>query len=162
MNTLIVALASAIAVFLSGCVGAFVSYKVTDRQIKAKFISASRQKWIDAIQELLAELISYAFSVAILKQQMRHADPLAAVATNPVLLEKIQHVELVKNRIALLLAPGKPGHDALFEAVDIAYRRVVSRNQFDIIDFLPDDAALITEKFRPIVRAVWERIKRGE
>jgi hypothetical protein len=162
MNTLIIAFASACAVFLSACVAAFASYRVNSRDIRAKIVSASRQKWIDTIQDLLAELMSYALSVAILKLQIKDRDPVSAVATSPLLLEKIQHVELVKNKIALLLDPDKPEHAALFEAVNIAYRRVVSREHFDILDDLPADTALITERARLIAKAVWERVKRGE
>jgi hypothetical protein len=162
MNTLIIAFASACAVFLSACVAAFTSYRVNDRGIKAKIVSASRQKWIDTIQDLLAELMSYALSVAILKLQIKDSDPLSVVATSPLLLEKIQHVDLVKNKIALLLDPDKPEHAALYDAVNIAYRRVVSREDFDILDDLPADTALITARARAIAKAVWERVKRGE
>jgi hypothetical protein len=162
MNALTIALVSACAAFLSACIGAVVSYKVNEREIKAKIISASRQKWIDNIQELVAELMSYSLSVAILKQQIKRTDPVAAVATNPLLLDKIEHVELVKNKIALLLDPMKPDHRALHEAVDIAYQRVVSRDHFDIVDAFSGDAALITQRARHIVKSQWERVKRGD
>ena len=82
MSTLAITNITACAALLSACLGAFVSFRANERKIKAGLVTANRQRWMKLLRESLAELMSMSFTVAIIKRQIKHVDPVAAVAAD--------------------------------------------------------------------------------
>jgi hypothetical protein len=56
------------------------------------------------------------------------------VAADRLLLDKIEHFALVKNKIKLMLNPTKDDHRPLLDAVNTTYQHIVSREELDVID----------------------------
>jgi hypothetical protein len=162
MSALTITIVTACAALLSAALGAFVSLQANERKIKAEVITANRQKWIETMRDLVAELMSVSFSVAIVKREINSADPVAAVAADRLLLDKLEHVALVKNKIRLMLHPLKEDHCKLFDAVDTLYQRLVSLEELDVIERLHADSELITQRAHIILGREWQRVKQGD
>ena len=162
MSPLTVTIITVCAALLSAALGAFVSLKANERKIKAEVITANRQKWGETLRDLLAEMMSVSYSVAIVKRQITTADPVAAVAADRLLLDKLEHVALVKNKIKLMLNPVKEDHCPLLDTVNQTYQHLVSRDEFDVIDRLHDDIDLMTEQAQKLLRREWQRVKQGD
>jgi len=162
MSPLTVTVITVCAALFSAALGAFVSLKANERKIKAEVITANRQKWSETLRNLLAEMMSVSYSVAIVKRQITTADPVAAVAADRLLLDKLEHVALVKNKIKLMLNPVKEDHCPLLDTVNQTYQHLVSRDEFDVIDRLHDDIELMTEQAQKLLRREWQRVKQGD
>ena len=162
MSTIAITIVTACAALFSAALGAFVSFKANERKIKAALITANRQRWMEIIRELLAELMSVSYTVSIIKRQIKTADPVAAVAADHLLLDKLEHVALVKNKIRLMLNPTKKEHHDLYQSVDVAYQRLVSREEMDVIALLHNDFDVITQRAHVILGHEWLRVKRGD
>ena len=114
------------------------------------------------MQVNVAELMSLLLVVAILKRQINSKDPLAVVAADRTLLDKIEQIALVKSKVRLMINPEKENHRVLYETIDATYNYVVSLDQFDVIDRLHADVERIAEQASAIFRFEWSRVKRGE
>jgi hypothetical protein len=162
LTALTIAAITACAAFLSACVGAVVSFKANERKIRSQTISVSRQKWMDGMENIVAELMSLLLVVAILKRQIKDNDTLAAVASDRALLDKIEQLALAKIKIRLMINPEKADHRILYETIDATYNYVVSLDHLDVIDRLRVDVEGIADQVSAIVRYEWSRVKRGE
>jgi len=162
MSALTVAVITACAALFSATLGGFVTIKANERKIRAAIITANRQKWGETLRDLLAEMMSVSYSVAIVKRQITTADPVAAVAADRLLLDKVEHVALVKNKIRLMLNPMKDEHRLLLDTVNRTFQHVVSLNELDVIERLHDDIELMTEQAQALLRREWQRVKLGD
>jgi hypothetical protein len=70
MNAFTVTLVTACAALISAALGGFVTIRSNERKIKAAIITANRHKWSETLRDLLAEMMSVSYSVAILKRQL--------------------------------------------------------------------------------------------
>ena len=67
MDTGLITLVSATTALVASLVGPLVTLTVARRQISASVLSANRQKWIETLREMLAELISLLVAVVVVK-----------------------------------------------------------------------------------------------
>jgi Co/Zn/Cd efflux system component len=162
MSALTVTIITACAALISAVFGGFVTFRANERKIKAAIITANRQKWGETLRDLLAEMMSVAYSVAIVKRQITTVDPVAAVAADRVLLDKVEHFALVKNKIKLMLNPEKDDHRPLLDAVNSIYQHLGSREEFDVVDRLHEDIERVTEQAQILLRREWQRVKLGD
>ncbi len=114
------------------------------------------------MQSVVAELMSLLVVVAILKRQIKSDDPLAVVAKDRTILEKIEQVALAKCKIRLMINPEKEDHRTLNDTIDSVYSYVISLEQTDVLVRLRPDIERIAEQACAIFRAEWIRVKRGE
>jgi hypothetical protein len=162
MSTLTITFITALAALCATILGSFVSLRDTERKIKAANVTANRLRWSDTLRDLLAELMSVSYTVAIVKRQFKGSDPMGAVATDRLLLDKLEQVSLVKNKIRLMLNPVKPEHHVLYQAVDELYDHLVSLQELDVLDRLHGDIDLITKQAQGLLTREWERVKKGD
>ena len=67
MDSLLISLISACTALVASIVAPFVTLSVARRQFNATVLSANRQKWIESLRDLLAELISLFVAALVVK-----------------------------------------------------------------------------------------------
>jgi len=121
---------------------------IASRQSRASVVSASRQRWIDALREDIAEFLS----VENAFRSLRSAGSFIASGHDAINAEARaleQKRRLLRKRIELRLNPTEDEHEALLQAMD-AYMQT-------------DDGVKEKEvrvRTKEILKLEWERVKR--
>ena len=157
----VVGLVSASTALVASIVGPVITLKVARRQFSATVISGNRHKWIEALREDLAELISLLATALVVKSKWKDnweqgRGPLNA---EPTLLDKFERIVLAQSKIQLLINPGDADHQRLGEAIDIAAGRLRSEEAQDIET--EADIRTIVGLAQSILRREWQRVKLG-
>src|SRR5262249_8599449 len=107
MDPLLLSLISACTALVASIVGPLVTFAVAKRQFNATVLSANRQRWIESLRDMLAELISLIVAVVVVKSSWKGKwnKGMAAIAADPALLQKLERLVLVQWKIRLLLNP---------------------------------------------------------
>jgi len=158
-NTL--TLVSACTALVASIAGPVVQLVIARRQIGANLISANRQKWIEALRDHVAEVISLLSTGAFVKLAIARKDS-GVTPGNVALLDKIQRLLLVRNKIVLLINPGEADHKALLDAIERPFARLWQEGEPDVIAAVEADIAAITGHAQTILKREWIRVKRGE
>src|SRR5438309_9272887 len=116
MDVLTIAFVTACTALISAVVGPAVSYVVARRQIRASVISNNRERWTEALRDSVAEYVALLLSASMVKQTMRE-DPLKTVTEDRALLQIVERIILVKNKIMLMTAPNDNRYTELCELV---------------------------------------------
>src|SRR6266516_1935530 len=161
MDPLLLSLVSACTALVASVVGPLVTLAVAKRQFNATVLSANRQKWIETLRDLLAELISMLVAVYVVKSGWKGKwdKGLSAVASEPALLPKLERVVLVQWKIRLLLNPTEADHLELSRTIDIAMERLQSEESCEADT--KADVENITRAARAILKREWQRVKQG-
>src|SRR5262245_38694017 len=161
MDPFVISLVSACTALVASIVGPLVTLAVAKRQFNANVLSANRQKWIETLRDLLAELISQLVSVLVVKHQWQGKwnQGLDAIAANPGLMGKLERIVLVQWKIRLLINPNEPDHQALYAAIDTAFKRLQTDSAKD--GETEADIENITRLAQTILKNEWQRVKLG-
>jgi hypothetical protein len=161
MDPLILSLISACTALVASIAGPIVTLMVAKRQFSANVLSANRQKWIDALREALAEMISLLVAALVVKSNWRDAwqGGRAPLAKDAALLDKVQRLVLTQSKIHLLVNPTEADHQHLCAAIDGALLRLRSEQSQD--SETEADIQLITQLAQKILKREWQRVKRG-
>ena len=162
MDPLLISLVSAATALVASIVGPVVTLAVARRQINANVVSSNRQNWIDALRDLLAELVALFASVMVVKSGWKSdwGGGLPALQSDRSLLAKLERIVLVQWKIRLLLNPTEADHRTLYRAIEGAFAHAKS-DAFDEAE-LAADIERITSVAQPILKREWERVKRGD
>lgn len=157
----LLSLVSACTALAASIVGPFVTLKVARRQFNATVLSGNRQKWIEALRDTLAELISLLATALVIKSKWKDKwehgrGPLNA---EPTLLDKFERIVLTQAKIQLLINPVDPDHQQLDRAVDDAARRLQSEDASD--SETDEDIRTIVALGQAILKSEWQRVKKG-
>ena len=68
MDPLLISVISACTALVASILGPLVTLSVAKRQFNASVLSANRQKWIETLRDMLAELISLLVSALVVKE----------------------------------------------------------------------------------------------
>jgi len=158
-NTL--TLISACTALAASVAGPGVSLMIARRQINANLVSANRQRWIETLRDLVAEMISLLKTGAYVKLALSRKEE-SFTPSAPTLLEKVERLMLVKNKIRLLINPTEADHRALLGAIETALARVLQPEHQDIVATVDADVETITQHAQLILKHEWGRVKRGE
>jgi len=161
MDTSVLSLVSACTALAASIIGPVVTLAVARRQINANVLSANRQKWIEALRETMAEMISLMVAVIVVKQNWKGEwrRGRGAIAADPTLLGKLERMILVNWKIRLLVNPNEPDHAALMQRLDEALARLEGE---DIDEHATrGDVEAITAVSQAILRDAWRRVKAG-
>jgi len=121
------------------------------RQTRATVISASRQRWIDAVRDDVAALLSEELRHRALKAEKGALTP-GTRAWKEMNLH-LPALYLVQNRLTLRLNPTKPLHTALQNAAD-SLVTTDDPKQSDIA------ARAVVSAAKILLKEEWERVKR--
>ena len=161
MDSALLSLISACTALVASIAGPFVTLLVAKRNFNATVLSANRQKWIDSMRDMLAELISLLIAALVIKakwkDQWDHGrGPFLA---DPALLEKLQRIVLTQTKIRLLLNPGEGDHQRLYQAIDTAMKRLQAEAAPE--SETEADIETITTLAQSILKREWLRVKKG-
>jgi len=161
MDTLLISLVSACTALVASIVGPFVTLAVAKRQFNATVLSANRQKWIETLRDLLAELISQLVAVLVVKSGWtgNWDKGRAPLKTDPGLMQKMERIVLVQWKIRLLINPAEPDHRQLFDVIDKAFKRLQADDTHE--SETQADIENITSLSQAILKREWERVKKG-
>jgi len=161
MDPLVISLVSACTALVASIIGPFVTLSVARRRFAATVLSANRQKWIETLRDLLAELISQCVAVIVVRQQWkgRWNRGMDAMAADPKLLEKLERIVLVQWKIRLLINPVEADHRDLYGAIETALKRLQQEESTDAE--MEGDIERITVLSQAILKREWERVKQG-
>ena len=161
MDPLLISLVSACTALVASVVGPIVTLAVARRQFNANVLSANRQKWIETLRDMLAELVSLLVSALVVKAEWKdnwdHGRSL--IATDRAFLSKLERIVLVQWKIRLLINPLEPDHQELYRAIETAFSRLKSAGSHDSES--EADIENITRLAQSILKREWERVKRG-
>jgi len=160
VNALTIAYVTACTAVIAAIAGPTVSLLVARQQMRASLISTNREKWAEALRDLLAEYVSLVLSASIRRQALDQDLPLA-LKENSALLPTAERVTLVKSKILLMIDPGDTSQRKLCCAVEDAYHALVSKDRPELTR-MRDEAEAITHAGRAVLKAEWHRVKRGD
>jgi hypothetical protein len=157
----VVSLVSACTALVASIIGPVITLTVARRQFNATVISASRQKWIESLRDMLAELIALIAAASVVKSRWKDKwdsgrGPLKA---EPALLEKFEHIVLAQSKIRLLLNPTEADHQQLHETIQTTIARLRSEESLDADT--QRDMRTITALGQAILKREWQRVKLG-
>jgi len=161
MDSALLSLISACTALIASIAGPFVTLLVAKRNFNATVLSANRQKWIETLRDMLAELISLLIAALVVKAKWkdkwdRGRGPFIA---DPALLDKLQRIVLTQTKIRLLLNPADGDHQRLYHAIDTAMKRLQSEESPE--SDTETDIETITTLAQSILRREWQRVKHG-
>ena len=161
MDSALLSLISACTALVASVAGPFVTLLVAKRNFNATVLSANRQKWIDALREALAELISLLIAALVVKAKWQDKWDHGRVPfiADPALLDKLQRIVLTQTKIRLLLNPGEGDHQRLYQAIDTALKRL--QNEESPESETAADIEKITTLAQSILKREWLRVKKG-
>lgn len=161
MDPLIVSLVSACTALVASIASPLATLRVSRRQFDATVLSSSRRKWIDALRDLLAELMSQLAGLSVLKsgwtgewdrgRRLLQADP--------SLVAKVERVVLVRWKIRLMLNLNEADHHELDRLIGEAVQHL--RDEAPGAADTDADIEAISRKAKGILKREWERVKRG-
>src|SRR3954447_25058469 len=105
MDPLVVTLVSASTALVASIAGPLASLRVSRRQFDATVLSTGRQKWIDALRDLLADLMSQFAGLSVLKTRWTGEwdRGRGLLQSDPALVARLERLVLVRWKIRLML-----------------------------------------------------------
>lgn len=161
MDLSYLSLVSACTALVASVAGPLVTLSVARRQFNANVLSANRQKWIEGLRDLLAELVSLLVSALVVKSKWRHNwdKGRGPIEGDPEMLAKLERIVLVQWKIRLLINPTEADHQELYRTIDTAFKRIQSEETQESES--EADIETITWLAQVILKREWERVKRG-
>lgn len=162
MDPLLISVISACTALVASILGPLVTLSVAKRQFNASVLSANRQRWIETLRDMLAELISLLVSALVVKETWQgpwERGGHSVVAGNPELLAKLERIVLVQHKIRLLLNPNEDDHVRLYQTIDIAFKRLRDEGLSDAESAA--DVETIVNLSQSILKREWQRVKAG-
>ena len=162
MDPLTISVISACTALVASIAGPFVTLSVARRQFNATVLSANRQKWIDSLRDLLAELLSLMVSALVVRSQWKENwnKGRGAIESDPALLRKLERMVLLDCKIRLLTNPAEPDHQRLCRAIEVAFSRLQANESAE--EDTQQDIRTITELAQSILKREWLRVKHGK
>jgi len=157
----VVSLISAGTALVASVVGPLVTLTVARRQYNATVISTSRQKWIEALRDTLAELIALIRTAVVVKSNWKGNwdRGRAQLNADPAMLEKFEHIVLFQSKIELLINPTDADHQRLCDTIETAISRLRAEESLEAET--QHDIETITSLGQAILRRGWQRVKIG-
>ena len=161
MDPQVVSLVSVCTALVASIAGPLATLRVSRRQFNATVLSTGRQKWIDSLRDLLADLMSQLAGLSVLKNGWTGAwnGGLGLLHADPSLVAKIERLVLVRWKIRLLLNLNEADHQELDQLIGGAVQRL--RDEPPREADTDADIENISCQAKGILKREWERVKRG-
>jgi hypothetical protein len=161
MDHLILSIISACTALVASIVGPIVTLKVARRQFNANVLSTNRQKWIETLRDMVAELISLLVSALVIRSAWKSKwdKGRGPLREDAALLHKLERIVLAESKIRLLLNPTDVDHQQLYRAIETATKRLKAEESLD--SDTDADIETITSLSQVILRREWQRVKLG-
>lgn len=153
MNT---ALISAVTVLVAVLVGPIVTLYVARKQIKSSVVSANRQEWINRLRNEIASFV----------QEVKHVPSAysADAITVEQAIEKHGEITLKEQVVKLLLNPNEKDHQELLALMSTASKKALNaiNTKRGLSNILDEATEPVIQQTQKILKAEWERVKRGD
>lgn len=161
MDPLVLSFVSACTALAASVVGPIVTLRVARRQFNANVLSTNRQKWIETLRDMVAELISLIVSALVIRSAWKSKwdKGRGPLREDKALLIKLERIVLVEAKIRLLLNPTEPSHQQLYQAIQTSTKRLKAEESLD--SDTEADIETIAKLSQAILRREWQRVKRG-
>jgi hypothetical protein len=161
MEPQLVSLVSACTALVASVAGPLAMLRVSRRQFNATVLSTGRQKWIDSLRDLLADLMSQLAGLSVIKSGWTGEwnGGLGLLHGDPALLAKVERLVLVRWKIRLMLNLNEADHRELDRLIGAAVGRL--RDEAPGAADTDADIEAISAQARGILKREWERVKRG-
>ncbi len=161
MDPLVISLISASTALVASVLGPIVSLRVARRQFNATVLSTNRQKWIETLRDMLAELISLMVSALYIRSAWKSKwdKGRGPLREDAALLDKLERIVLAESKIRLLLNPTEVDHQQLYRAIETAIKRLKAEESLD--SDTEADIETITNLAQTILKREWQRVKLG-
>jgi len=160
MDVLTITFVTASTALIAAVAGPIVSVIVARQQIRASVISNNRERWVETLRDSVAEYVALVLSASIARQTMGQ-EYSRLLGADRALLEIAERIALVKNKIMLMTNPNESGHGELCQAVEVAYLALVAEEPQPLVT-MRAEAEAITRAGRAVLKAEWQRVKRGD
>ena len=160
MDVLTITFVTASTALIAAVAGPIVSVVVARQQIRASVISNNRERWVETLRDSVAEYVALVLSASIARQTMGQ-EYSKVLSADRALLEIAERIALVKNKIMLMTNPNESAHGGLCQAVEVAYSSLVSEEP-QPLGKMRAEAEAITRAGRAVLKAEWQRVKRGD
>ncbi|BCH21575.1 hypothetical protein [Mesorhizobium sp. L-8-3] len=107
-----ITLVTACTAMVASVAGAFVNTRIAKLQFKANVLSVNRQKWVEAMCDLLASLNSQLLAVATIRQTLNEPTNIV-IARDPELYRRVENLLRTVSKIELMLNPLEHDHQQL-------------------------------------------------
>jgi hypothetical protein len=164
----VVSLVSAATALVASIAGPAVTLTVARRQISANIVSVNRHRWIESLRDLIAEMIALLATGTLVRlERAREAGSInALIASDPAVIEKIERIVLVRNKIRLMTNPNEDDHRELLDTIEVAFRRLAGDQPMgdpqEVTRSIDESIQAITRCAQGILKREWSRVKRGE
>lgn len=161
MDPQIVSLVSVCAALVASIAGPLATLRLSRRQFAATVLSTGRQKWIEQLRDLLADLMSQLAVLSVIKRAWTGEwnGGLGPLHADRSLVAKLEHLVLVRWKIRLMLNLNEADHQELDRLVGGAVQRL--RDEPPREDDTDADIESISRRAKDILKREWERVKRG-
>jgi hypothetical protein len=162
MDPLVLSFISACTALAASIIGPIVTLRVARRQFNATVLSTNRQKWIETLRDMVAELMSLLVSSLIVRSAWKSKwdKGHGPLREDTALLNKLERIVLTQSKIRLLLNPTDVDHQQLDRAINTAIKRLQDEESLD--SDTEADIETITTLAQAILRREWQRVKLGK
>ena len=161
MDPLVLSFVSACTALAASIIGPIVTLRVARRQFNANVLSTNRQKWIEALRDMVAELISLIVSALVIRSAWKSKwdKGRGPLREDKALLIKLERIVLVESKIRFLLNPTEADHQQLNQAIEISIWRLKAEESLD--SDTEADIETIVRLSQVILKREWQRVKLG-
>jgi hypothetical protein len=161
MEPQLVSLVSACTALVASVAGPLAMLRVSRRQFNATVLSTGRQKWIDSLRDLLADLMSQLAGLSVLKAQWAGEwdRGVGLLRADPTLVVKLERLVLVRWKVRLMLNLNERDHEELDRIIAAAVQGL--RDEAPGETDTDADIEAISRQAKGILKREWERVKRG-
>jgi len=157
-----ITLVSALTAMIASVAGLFVNTRIAHAEFKANVLSVNRQKWIETMRDLVANLNSQLLTTAAVRHTLTEPTGII-IARDPELFRRVENLLRTVSKIELMLNPLEQAHHKLNalmkEAVDELRSFSPEGGIEERIEVISRD---IIQVSLGILKREWGRVKRGE
>jgi hypothetical protein len=147
---------------IASVAGPFVNTRIANIEFKANVLSVNRQKWIEALRDLVASLNSQIITTAAVRYTVEEL-PSVVIARDPEMFRRVDNLLRTVSKIELMLNPLEHEHQKLGALMREAVDELRSPSpDGDIEERIEAASRDIMQTAQAILKQEWVRVKRGE
>ena len=161
MDPTVVSFTSALTALVASILGPLVTLRSARVQFNANVLSNNRQKWIDALRDLIAHFQSQLVGASIAREALASIGR-KELSADPLILARAEQLILTMSKIRLMINPLEADHQALVDWTDKGVTLVrTAPLDHDIEAEIDAIVEGMTRTSQAILKREWSRVKRG-
>jgi hypothetical protein len=147
---------------IASIAGPFVNTRIANIEFKANVLSVNRQKWVEALRDLVASLNSQLITTAAVRYTVEEL-PSVVIARDPEMFRRVDNLLRTVSKIELMLNPLEQDHQQLKNLMREAVDQLRSPSpDGDVEERIEATSRNIMQITQAILKQEWVRVKRGE